>query len=63
MGRSTHCRTLTLLPVTACVILTALNTFLVALPSIAEKTEGMERHEGYFNFFWDEKEGKISLRN
>ena len=61
MGRRTHCRTHTLLPVTALVILTALNTFLVARPPIAEKTEGMERHEGYFNFFWDEHEGKIWL--
>jgi len=27
--------------------------------TIGEKTEGMERFQGYFNFYWDEKEGKI----
>ncbi len=61
MGRRTHCRTLTLVPVTAFLLLTTLNTLLFAQLSIAEKTEGMERHEGYLNFFWDEKEGKIWL--
>ena len=50
-----------MIPLTALVILTAFSTFLVARPPIAEKTEGMERHEGYFNFFWDESEGRIWL--
>ncbi len=30
-------------------------------PTIAEKTEGMERHPGYIPFYWDEKEGKLWL--
>ena len=30
-------------------------------PTIAEKTEGMERHPGYVPFYWDEKEGKLWL--
>ncbi len=31
------------------------------LPSIADKTEGFERREGFFTFYWDEKAGKIWL--
>ena len=61
MGRKTHCRYPTLVPVTVLVVCLVPNIFVGAQPSIAEKTEGMERHEGYFNFFWDEKEGKIWL--
>ena len=61
MRRKTHCRYLTLLPVAALVVCLGLNTLVAAQPSIPEKTEGMERHEGFFNFFWDEKEGKIWL--
>jgi len=30
-------------------------------PTIAEKTEGMERRPGYIPFYWDEKEGKLWL--
>ncbi len=30
-------------------------------PSISEYTEGMERYEGFFNFYWDQNEGKIWL--
>ncbi len=29
--------------------------------SIAEKTKSMERHSGYFVYYWDAKEGKIYL--
>jgi hypothetical protein len=29
--------------------------------TLAEKTEGMERHPGYITFYWDEKEGKMWL--
>jgi len=32
------------------------------LPTITEKTTGMQKHEGYFTFFWDEQEGKIWLQ-
>ena len=30
-----------------------------ALPSIAEKTEGMDAREGFFNVFWEEGTGKL----
>lgn len=29
--------------------------------TISEKTEGMKKYEGYFNFYWDEEAGKIWL--
>ncbi len=32
-----------------------------AADGIREKTAGMKKYEGYFNFYWDEKEGKIWL--
>lgn len=32
-----------------------------ALPSIAEKTKDLTAYEGYFRFFWSEREGKIYL--
>ena len=31
------------------------------VPSIAEKTQGFERREGFVTFYWDEKAGKIWL--
>jgi len=31
------------------------------VPTIAEKTAGMERHDGYFPFYWDSRTGKIWL--
>ena len=31
------------------------------LPSIGEKTKDMKKYEGYFNFYWDEDNGKIWL--
>ena len=31
------------------------------LPSIEDKTKGMEKYEGFFNFYWDEDNGKIWL--
>ena len=61
MGRKAQPRRFIRLLVTALVVCLVPNIFVGAQPSIAEKTEGMERHEGYFNFFWDEKEGKIWL--
>jgi hypothetical protein len=38
-------------------------SFLVAqkLPSIADKTKGMEKHEGFLNFYIDNENGKIWL--
>ncbi len=31
------------------------------LPSIEEKTNGLKKYEGYFNFYWDENSGKVWL--
>jgi hypothetical protein len=31
------------------------------LPTIAEKTRGYEKHDGYFDFYWDARGGKIWL--
>src|SRR5450432_661411 len=31
------------------------------LPSVEEKTSGLKKYEGYFNFYWDENAGKIWL--
>ncbi|MDZ7716605.1 MAG: zinc-dependent metalloprotease [Balneolaceae bacterium] len=30
-------------------------------PTISEKTEGLEKHEGYFTYYWDEAKGKVWL--
>ena len=30
-------------------------------PTIEEKTKGMEKHSGFFTFYWDSKEGAIWL--
>src|SRR5436190_13072834 len=32
-----------------------------AIPTIAEKTSGMQRMPGYLPFYWDEKAGKVYL--
>ena len=32
-----------------------------AVPAISAFTTGMEKHEGFFNFYWDEKNGKVWL--
>lgn len=34
---------------------------LTAQPTISEKTDGMEKYVGFFDFWWDEEEGKIWL--
>src|SRR5271170_8136882 len=31
------------------------------LPTIEEKTNGLKKQEGFFNFYWDENTGKIWL--
>ena len=33
-----------------------------ALPSIAQKTAGMQKFDGYFPFYWDARAGKIWLQ-
>ncbi len=61
MARRTRRRYPVLLPAAAIVAYLVAGLEAAAQPSIAEKTQGMERHEGYFGFFWDEKEGRIWL--
>ena len=45
------------------LLLLMIPSFLVAqkLPSIADKTKGMEKHEGFLNFYIDNENGKIWL--
>ncbi len=47
------------------ISLTLLSLFLLPAiavsESIAEKTSSMEKHEGFFTFYWDSAEGKICL--
>ena len=31
------------------------------LPTIKEKTQGLKKYSGYFNYYWDSNEGKIWL--
>jgi hypothetical protein len=31
------------------------------LPTISEKTQGFEAHEGYFTYYWDQENGKVWL--
>ncbi|WP_441000865.1 zinc-dependent metalloprotease [Fodinibius sp. SL11] len=35
--------------------------FAQNLPSISEKTQGLEKEKGYFTYFWDDASGKIWL--
>ena len=43
-------------------VLSLVPTFsLSAIPTIADKTAGMQRHDGFFTFFWDAGEGRIWL--
>ncbi|TYP93844.1 protein of unknown function (DUF5118) [Fodinibius salinus] len=36
-------------------------TFAQEIPTITKKTKGLEKHEGYFNYYWDEASGKLWL--
>lgn len=47
-----------------CLILIAgfiTNAVVSAQPSISEKTSGMEKYEGFYNYYWDDDQGKIWL--
>lgn len=35
--------------------------FAQEIPSISKKTQGLEKQEGYFNYYWDHSNGKIWL--
>ena len=37
------------------------STDTARIPTIAEKVSGMEKHAGFFPFYWDAKAGKIWL--
>jgi hypothetical protein len=43
------------------ICLSATAALAQKLPSIASKTAGMTKYPGYFNFYWDEHNGKIWL--
>ena len=42
-----------------CLILAA--PIVITAQTISEKTAGMEKFEGFFNFWWDDDTGKIWL--
>jgi hypothetical protein len=44
-----------------CVSVFSQPTSETKTPTIAEKTAGLEKYAGYFNFYWDAKRGKIWL--
>jgi len=41
------------------LVLCILGRLDAQLPSIADKTKNMKAYTGYFNYYWDDKEGKI----
>lgn len=43
------------------IIVLLLPAVSIAQSTIAEKTEGMQKYEGFFNFWWDDDTGKIWL--
>lgn len=43
------------------VILFPVFAYAQSLPTIEEKTKGLKKYEGYFNYYWDEAAGKIWL--
>jgi len=43
------------------LLLTLLPVYVLAQTSISEKTKGMKPYQGFFNFYWDEKKGKLLL--
>lgn len=47
--------------ITHLLIFAASVTFAQEVPSISKKTEGLEKQEGYFTYYWDEANGKIWL--
>lgn len=43
------------------LLLSFTSAFSTNLPTISEKTQGFDKHEGYFTYYWDEKAGKLWL--
>lgn len=43
------------------IILLPVFAIAQVLPTIDEKTKGLKKYEGYFNYYWDEAAGKIWL--
>lgn len=46
---------------TVCFLLFLLIHTVTAQPTISEKTSGMEKHEGFFDYWWDDETGNIWL--
>jgi hypothetical protein len=44
-----------------CLLFLISASFAQDIPTITEKTEGMEQQDGYFTYYWDEASGKIWL--
>lgn len=43
------------------ILLSFLSVNVFAQKTITDKTKGMDKKEGYFNYYWDEKTGKVWL--
>jgi hypothetical protein len=46
---------------TLLTVLLFMGVAVFAQTSISDKTKGLDKREGYFNFYWDEKAGKVWL--
>jgi len=46
---------------TTLLLLSSLHFLLAQAPSISEETQGMEKYDGYFPFYWDADKGNIYL--
>lgn len=44
-----------------CLLIFLTTGSITAQPTISEKTAGMEKYEGFFDYWWDDDEGKIWL--
>ncbi|WP_026994100.1 zinc-dependent metalloprotease [Flectobacillus major] len=52
---------ITLLSIFLALVSFTYSSFAQKLPSISEKTKGLQKYEGFFPFWWDEDNGKIWL--
>ncbi len=46
---------------TSLLLLSSLHFLSAQTPSVSEKTEEMEKYDGYFPFYWDAEKGAIYL--
>ncbi|HUX07881.1 MAG TPA: zinc-dependent metalloprotease [Acidobacteriota bacterium] len=56
-----YIRAKTALAIAALMLFAATGLSQEAIPSISAQTEGMEKHEGFFTFYWDAAGGRIWL--